>query len=158
MEDLEKQINMIISKVIDSVTDKYLKQLRLYIEKYVYQPNEPSRYERTGEFLDSFERLPNAKKLMGDFIQEIYFNPELLSYKKQNSGFWQHGINSFDFRDKMANILNSSEQNKTYSQTEWGALNVGLNGYYWEEFKKYTESHLINDIKSEFKKHGLAIY
>ena len=83
MIDIEKQINQIISQVIDDIAEEYLNKLAEYIQRYVYEPNEPTQYKRTYQFLNSFVKLPKAKKVMGEIIQEIYFESDKLSYEKQ---------------------------------------------------------------------------
>lgn len=156
MEKLEKQISQIISQVIDEITEKYLNKLVEYIEKYVYQPEESKQYKRTYEFLNSFQKLPQVKKVMREIIQEIYFDSNKLTYKKQSSGLWQHGIESSNYVVRMAEILNSESLNKKYSQVG-GALNIGTNGYYWEEFSKYIDENIVNDIKTSFSKRGVML-
>jgi len=156
MDEIEKEMNKIIADVIDEIAEKYLKKLTEYIEKYVYQPKEPKQYKRTYEFLNSFQKLPQAKKVTKSFIQEIYFDSEKLEYKKQPSGFWQHGIEGSNYTKRMAEILNSETLNKKYSQVE-GALNIGTNGYYWEEFLKYIDENIVKDIKIGFIRRGVML-
>lgn len=156
MKELEKQINQIISEVINEIAENYLKKLTEYIEKYVYQPKEPKQYKRTYEFLNSFQKLPQAKKVMREIIQEIYFDSNKLTYKEQSSGLWQHGIEGSNYVARMAEILNKESLNKKYSQVE-GALNIGTNGYYWEEFSKYIDENIVKDIKTSFSKRGVML-
>lgn len=156
MEDIEKQINQIISQVIEEIAEQYLKKLLEYIEQYVYQPNEPRKYKRTNQFLYSFDKLPKAKKAMNEIIQEIYFDSSKLIYKKQESGIWQHGIEGNNYTSRMAEILNSEQLNKQYSQIE-GALNIGLKGLYWDEFLKYIDRNLVKDIQTSFNKRGVML-
>lgn len=156
MEELEKQINSIIAQVIDDIADQYLKKLAEYIEKYVYEPREPKQYKRTNQFLESFQKLPKVKQTMREIIQEIYFDSRNLVYKKQESGLWQHGIEESNYSSRMAEILNSESLNKKFSQVE-GALNIGENGYYWEEFSKYIDENIAKDIKTEFSKRGVML-
>lgn len=156
MENIEKQINQIISQVIEEIAEQYLKKLIEYIEKYVYQPNEPRKYKRTNQFLYSFDKLPKAKKAMNEIIQEIYFDSSKLIYKKQESGIWQHGIEGNNYTSRMAEILNSEQLNKQYSQIE-GALNIGLKGLYWDEFLKYIDKNLVKDIQTSFNKKGVML-
>ena len=156
MIDIEKQINQIISQVIDDIAEEYLNKLAEYIQRYVYEPNEPTQYKRTYQFLNSFVKLPKAKKVMGEIIQEIYFESDKLSYEKQSSGIWQHGTEENNYANRMAEILNSKEMNSRYSQLG-GALNIGLNGLYWEEFLKDIDKNLVNDIKTAFSKKGVML-
>lgn len=156
MDELEKEINQIISEVIDEIAENYLKKLTEYIEKYVYEPKEPKQYKRTYEFLNSFEKLPQAKKVMREIIQEIYFDSKKLTYEKQASGLWQHGVEGSNYIKRMAEILNNETLNKKYSQVE-GALNIGTNGYYWEEFSKYIDDNVVKDIKTSFNKRGVML-
>lgn len=156
MKDIEKEINKIISEVINEIAEQYLKILIEYIEKYVYEPKEPKQYKRTNQFLYSFERLSKAKKAMNEIIQEIYFNSSNLVYKKQDSDIWQHGVEGNNYTSKMAEILNSENLNKQYSQIE-GALNIGSKGLYWDEFLKYIDNNLIGDIQMSFSKKGVML-
>lgn len=156
MEELEKQINQILFEVINEIADSYLKILIDYIEKYVYQPNEPRKYERTNEFLNSFEKLPQAKKVIKEIVQEIYFDKTKLNYKQQSSGIWQHGTKNSNYTSQMAEILNSQTLNKKYSQLG-GALNIGTNGLYWDEFLKYIDENLVKDIQIIFSKKGVML-
>lgn len=156
MLNIEKQINQIINQVIEEIAEKYLNQLIEYIEKYVYEPNEPTKYERTHQFLNSFTKFPKAKKIMGGILQEIYFESANLSYRKQSSGIWQHGREEHNYTKKMAEILNSKEMNSRYSQLG-GALNIGISGLYWEEFLKYIDKNLTNDLKNAFAKKGVML-
>lgn len=156
MDKLGKQINQIISQVIEEIAEQYLKKLIEYIEKYVYQSNEPKKYKRTNQFLNSFEKLPQAKKVMSEIIQEIYFNSNKLVYKKQESSIWQHGIDGNNYTTQMAEILNNQMLNKKYSQLG-GALNIGIKGLYWEEFLKYIDTNLVKDIQANFNKRGVLL-
>ena len=156
MVNIEKQIKQIISQVIEEIAEKYLNQLVEYIERYVYEPNVPTKYERTYQFLNSFTKLPKAKKIMGEILQEIYFESDKLSYRKQSSGIWQHGTEEYNYTNRMAEILNSKEMNSRYSQLG-GALNIGISGLYWEEFLKYIDKNLINDLKNAFAKKGVML-
>ncbi len=156
MEKIEKQINQIMSQVINEIAENYLRTLIDYIEKYVYEPKQPKKYERTNQFLNSFEKLPQAKMVMNEIIQEIYFNSSKLVYKEQENGIWQHGTEESNYTTKMAEILNSETLNKQYSQLG-GALNIGLKGLYWEEFLKYIDENLIKDIKTSFNKRGVML-
>lgn len=156
MEDIEKQINKIISQVIEEIAEQYLKKLIEYIEKYVYEPKEPKQYKRTYEFLNSFQKLPQAKKVMREIIQEIYFDSKKLTYKKQDSELWQHGVEGSNYTKRMAEILNNETLNKKYSQVE-GALNIGTNGYYWEEFSKYIDDNIVKDIKTGVIRRGVML-
>lgn len=156
MEDLEQQINQILYQVIDELAKKYLIKLVEFIEKYVYEPNKPKKYERTNQFLQSFVKLPQAKKVMKEIIQEIYFDSNKLTYKKQSSGLWQHGIDGNSYVARMAEILNDESLNKKYSQAK-GALNIGINGYYWQEFLKYIDENIEKDIKVSFNRKGVML-
>ena len=156
MEDIEKQINQIISEIIEEITEQYLKKLIQYIDKYVYQPNEPKQYKRTNQFLNSFVKLPQAKKVMSEIIQEIYFDSSSLVYREQESGIWQHGVEGSNYTTKMAEILNSKILNEQYSQLG-GGLNIGLKGLYWEEFLKDIDENLIRDIQTSFSKKGMML-
>ncbi len=156
MNEIENKINQIISEVINEIAEIYLKKLSEYIEKYVYEPKEPKQYKRTYEFLNSFQKLPQAKKVMKEFIQEVYFDSNKLTYNQQPSGLWQHGIEGNNYSKKMAEILNNETLNKKYSQVE-GALNIGINGYYWNEFLKYIDENIIRDIKNVFIKRGVML-
>lgn len=156
MDELENQVNQIISAVINELAENYLKKLCEYIEKYVYNPKEPKQYKRTYEFLNSFQKLPQAKKVMKEFIQEIYFDSNKLTYKEQPSGLWQYGVAGSNYTTRMAEILNNETLNKQYSQVK-GALNIGTNGYYWEEFLKYIDDNITRDIKTGFIKRGVML-
>ena len=156
MEKIENQINKIIVEVTNEIAENYLKKLTEYIEKYVYEPKEPKQYKRTYEFLASFQKLPQAKKVMSEIIQEIYFDNKKLTYKEQASGLWQHGVEGSNYTSKMAEILNNEALNKQYSQVK-GALNIGINGYYWEEFSKYIDENVVRDIKTGFIKRGVML-
>ncbi len=156
MEEVEKQINQILVRVINEIADSYLKILIGYIEKYVYEPKQPKQYKRTNQFLNSFEKLPQAKQALNEIIQEIYFNSNKLVYEVQESGIWQHGIEGNSYTNKMAEILNSQTLNKKYSQLS-GALNIGTNGLYWNEFLKYIDENLVKDIQTAFSKKGVML-
>lgn len=156
MEELENQINQILSKVVNEIAESYLKILIDYIEKYVYEPKQPKQYKRTNQFLDSFEKLPQAKQVLNEIIQEIYFNSGKLVYEVQESGIWQHGIEGNNYTNNMAEILNSKTLNEKYSQLG-GALNIGTNGLYWDEFLKYIDENLIKDIQTVFSKKGVML-
>lgn len=156
MENIEKQINLITAEVINEIAESYLKILIDYIEKYVYQPNEPMKYERTNQFLNSFEKLPQAKKVMREIVQEIYFDKAKLNYKQQSSGIWQHGTKNSNYTSQMAEILNSQTLNMKYSQLG-GGLNIGTKGFYWDEFLKYIDENLVKDIQTAFRKKGVML-
>ena len=156
MEEIEKEMNQVITKVIEKIAEQYLEKLIDYIDKYVYEPKKPKKYKRTYEFMDSFQKLPQAKIKMSEIIQEIYFDSSKLTYKQQSSGLWQHGVEGENYTKRMAEILNDSELNKQYSQVE-GGLNIGKNGYYWEEFLKYIKENIVKDVQAEFKRNGVIL-
>lgn len=86
-QELQKAMMNDLFNVVSGVTDYYLGVLKRNVDDKVYQnpQYQPSVYERTGQFLDSwiFRILPMTRP--NEFGMEIYSDPELMVYDPETS-------------------------------------------------------------------------
>lgn len=89
-QELQKAMIGDLFDVVSGLTDYYLDVLKQNVDDKVYQnPNyQPSVYERTGQFLDSwgFRILPTTRS--NEFGMEIFSDPDQMVYDPESS---QHG-------------------------------------------------------------------
>lgn len=69
-----------LKQVIDSISERILNVLLDYIRKDVYDNNEPTTYERTWQFLNSWINQVEASANTGEVIAEIFSDSSRMDY------------------------------------------------------------------------------
>lgn len=80
----EKELKVIferqLEQVIDAISEKILNVLLDYIRKDVYDNDEPTTYERTWQFLNSWINNIETSARTGEVIAEIFSDPSRMDY------------------------------------------------------------------------------
>lgn len=155
-EDIEYKLN----KVVDKMSERALSLLKEIIEEEIYKPKVPIAskpgiqvYERTYDFLNSAWFITEVKKTMMDFTSTLYFDGSKMTY---NPSKWQHGNEDVDRREDMADILSNFQKNEENSDFG-GALNVGTEYDYWQEFQYLLYKQMPIWFEEECRKVGLPV-
>ena len=145
---MEKLATEAVEEATKEILDIFKRE---YVLKYVYIDN-PREYERTNEFLNSFE-WTTLRKISNVIVTEMFYNPDNLP--TFNADKFQHGSRFStpeDVRDNLMHILNK----KGYSSSLW--LSVYRDTPYWDEFIKdmFSGGELDKIITKHFVAKGFS--
>jgi hypothetical protein len=161
LEGTLKNVNSKLEIIVENVSAKALDLLMEIIDKEIYGPKLPKKYERTYEFRDKAWVLSKIQKTVSGCFKELSFDGNKLRYNAEKS---QHGSpNGEDRRNMMANILAFEDLNEKYA--DWpsdgsrrvGALNVREDYNYWQEFEYFLYQNIFDWFEEEALKQGLKI-
>lgn len=133
-KDLQKYMQSVLDEYLDELALVIQEKLKEHIWDYIYEPMEPTTYERTYQFYDSW-----VTDLSTKLTKRILHDSSVLKY---NANKYQHGGSHIDRTGMMADILNDNGLNGRNSEFG-GALNVEFHEQgYWDAF--------LDKIEKEF--------
>lgn len=143
-KELRNYMNDILDKCLDKVAIRVQEELRRCIIEYVYNPMEPTVYERTWQFYDSF-----IVELSQKLTKRIFHDSSIL---KWNGNKYQHGSSERSRTDIIAQILNDNNLNG-YNSEFGGALNIEFhNQGYWDAFLDILDREFDTWCQEEMNK------
>lgn len=115
----DNELNSIIGNAINiavqETIDKALVEFKETINEVVYNVNTPLVYQRTYEFLDSWESevkktIGGAEGTIGQNLATMLFNPQLYQHGSEDTG---------DLRDELASILFEGTDTSIFGDGWW---------------------------------------
>lgn len=130
---------------LDNTMEICLNELIKIIEEEVYNSYEPKWYERTSQFLESWEKTVPVIK--GNIVEsDIWQKFETMVWDMVEL---QHGNNSEPLGDKaLAEIINYGKAGQAFGFPQLGARP------FWDVFLDWTKTNINNIFAIECKKQG----
>ena len=157
-KELERALRQSARKAIEWLTKQVYDKLKEFIDEDIYESYTPTRYERTYEFRDKAWQVDEIPyEFAGEIASIIWFNPNLMSY---NGSKYQHGNESEDRREKLAEILNRTIWD--WSDWDFGRPTKDqIEGEYprpfWDDFMVWLSENWDSLAKKAFLKVGIKI-
>ena len=164
-QQLNKELENILAKVIDAVADRLLKDFRQHLDATIYAASPGERYKRNrenGGFYSGWEIKEDQASALKGYIRRLAFDGGNLVAPSADNG-WAHGGNwggspGGDQRGKMYWILNDITSNDTYSYAG-GAYYIRGGGQYegyWDDYMYDIDEKIEKWLNDEFKKYGIT--
>ena len=149
----------VMRQVIESVSDKLLKDFRDHLDKTVYgaPTGEYVRYKDNGGFLSGWKISEDISKKAQEYVRSLVFDGSLLIAPQDdmiNSQMSHGGRDGSDIRELMAMVLNNIADNDYYSYNG-GANYLEGNKGYWDSYISDLNDKVIGWFDGELKKYGI---
>ena len=144
---LNNFINGKCEKALNKTMDRLLDKLRDFIITDVYDAYTPSFYERTNNFINSWDKT--KAQLKDEIIEaEIFQNVSVLVF---NTDKFQHGSSEWvenwnSNKNELAHIINDGAIGNAFGFPQLGERP------FWNNFLQYCEREFVNIFQNELKK------
>lgn len=144
---LKNFINGKCEEALNNTMDILLDKLRDYIMADVYDSYNPTFYDRTNNFLDSWDKTKT--QLKNDIVEaEIFQNVNMLVFNSQK---FQHGSDEWveswnSNKNELAHIINDGAIGEAFGFPQLGERP------FWSNFTQYCEREFENIFQTELKK------
>lgn len=144
---LKKDLEELLSKVLDYTIDKLLEMLEFNVDIYVYKPLKPTVYKRTYDFLHSW-----VVKGSGN----IHDLKRCIEHDWQSMRLEPMGVRDYVYHGSMSNgrIIDNRPVLAEWLDEGAAGLNTEDNGSYWDAFLDDAEKYIDTFIMEGFKKYG----
>lgn len=160
-QQLDKELENVLAKVIDAVADRLLKDFRQHLDATVYGVPPGEKYQRNrenGGFYSGWEIKEDQSSALKGYIRRLAFDGGNLVAPSADNG-WAHGGNwggspGGDQRGKMYWILNDITSNDTYSYAGGARYLHSTSTGYWDSYLDTIDKKIKEWLDEEFKKYG----
>lgn len=158
---LNKEFNIILEKVIKNVSDILLKDFLNHLDATIYAAPKGDyvRNRENGGFYSGWEIKENQSSAIHGYIRSLVFNGSNLVAPSYNNGLAHGGATGGDQRGKMAWILNDIIANYDYSYNggaKYLSDAVGNYGGYWDTYLAGLDDKIVKWLDEEFNRYGIV--
>ena len=130
---------------LNRTTKRLLDELKRIIQTEIYDSYDPVSYDRTGQFLDSWETMPAV--IVGKFAEsEIWQEYSEMIWDENNDGLYSHGN---AYRSAAENELNRIFNDGMKSDVTMVPNARKWDTHFWDKFEIYINANLYNIFQEE---------
>lgn len=147
-----------LKQVIDSISERILNVLLDYIRKDIYDNDEPTKYERTWQFLNSWINNVEASGATGEIVSEIFSDPSRMDYipEKGIHGSKQYG----DIREQLSYAIETGTMyayRKIRKDGSWNPAAKKRRFFQDTVHELDKRGHIWKWFEEEMKGRGIAV-
>lgn len=158
--ELMTYLDGVMSKVIESVSDKLLKDFLHHLDETIYspKPGKYHRYYKNGGFYAGWYIQDDVKKKCREYVKSLVFDGDRLIAPEEdmhNSQMTHGGRDGNDIRDIIAMVLNNPMYNDYYAYNGGAKYLEDSNQGYWDSYISDIEKKCEKWFDNELKKYNI---